>query len=118
MNAFRTYLVVVVLVVGAYTGVTIAEHGMTLYGVFFGDMLEMGWPGQFNLDFLFMLFFSGFWIAWRQHFSPAGLTLGFGGAMLGAPYLAVYLLFQIQRTNGDVAALLLGPERARALGAR
>lgn len=117
MNAFRAYLVVVVLVVGGYTAVTVANHGMTLYGVFFGDMLEMGWPGQFNLDFLFMLFFSGFWIAWRHRFSGAGLALGFGGAMLGAPYLAVYLLYQIQRTGGDVAALLLGPERAAALRA-
>lgn len=115
MSAFRAYLVIVVLVVGGYTAVTIADHGMTLYPIFFGDMLEMGWPGQFNLDFLFMLCFSGLWIAWRHHFSPAGLALGFGGTMLGAPYLAAYLLVQSQRTEGDVAALLLGPVRAAAL---
>ena len=46
MNAFKAYLVIVVLVVGGYTAVTVADHGMTLYGVFFGDMLEMAWPGQ------------------------------------------------------------------------
>ena len=115
MNGLRAYLVAVVLVIGAYTAVVIANHGIGLLQVFFADMATMAWPGQFNLDFMAFLSFSALWLAWRHHFSPAGLALGVGGFFLGAPYLAVYLLVHIQRTGGDAAALLLGPERAAAL---
>lgn len=115
MNAFRAYLVIVVLVIGAYTAVVIANHGMGLLQVFFADMAKVAWPGQFNLDFMAFLSFSALWLAWRHRFSPAGLALGVGGFFLGAPYLAIYLLVQIRRTDGDAAALLLGPERAAAL---
>ncbi len=114
MTAFRVFLVLVIVVVGAYTTVTIANHGMSLFSVFFGDMAEMGWPGQFNLDFMFFLLFSGLWVSWRHQFSGAGIALGVGALFLGAPYLATYLLIQSFRVNGDVRALLLGEERAAA----
>ncbi|MEE4300132.1 MAG: hypothetical protein V2J24_11885 [Pseudomonadales bacterium] len=117
MNAFRIYLVMVVLVIGAYTAVVVANHGLGLLQVFFADMAKMAWPGQFNLDFMAFLSFSALWLAWRHHFSPAGLALGVAGFLLGAPFLAVYLLLTLQRTGEDVAALLLGPERAAAIRA-
>ena len=120
MTAFRALLAVVILVVGAYTVPVILEHGLlVLLPTFFGDMLQMNWPGQFNLDFFCFLIFSATWLAWRHEFSPAGLALGVGGLLLGAPYLSVYLLVQSARVNGDVAALFLGEGRAAALsGAR
>ncbi|MEM8768828.1 MAG: hypothetical protein AAGE43_15375 [Pseudomonadota bacterium] len=112
MAAFRAFLVLVVVVVGAYTAVTITNHGINLFPDFFGDMAEMGWPGQFNLDFMFFLAFSALWVSWRHEFSGAGLTLGVGAFLLGAPYLATYLLIQSFRAKGDVRVLLLGEGRA------
>ena len=112
MTLFRLFLVAVIAIVGAYTSVTIANHGMGLYPVFFGDIAEMAWPGQFNLDFLFFLIFSGFWVAWRHAFSVSGLVLGFAAFNLGAPFLAAYLLIESVRNKGDSAAILLGKARA------
>jgi hypothetical protein len=112
MTLFRLFLVAVIATVGAYTSVTLANHGIGLYPIFFGDIAEKAWPGQFNLDFLCFLMFSGFWVAWRHEFSVAGLILGFAAFNLGAPFLAAYLLVHSYRTNGDIAAMLLGPKRA------
>ena len=115
MTALRILLVTVIAVVGVYTAIVIAEYGINLFPYFFGDMAAMTWAGQFNMDFLCFLVFSGTWLAWRHQFSPAGCAIGVGGFFLGAPYLSAYLLIQLGRTQGDVAALLLGPERAAAL---
>ena len=114
MNAFRVLLAAILVTIVAYTIPVIANHGMGLIPIFFGDMLKMGWPGQFNLDFLGFLVLSGFWLAWRHQFTPAGLALGVLGLFGGAPVLTAYLLIASYRVDGDVGALLLGPDRARA----
>ena len=113
MTAFRVFLWSIFATIFVYTVVVIYDHGLGLFGVFFGDIAEMGWPGQFNLDFMGFLLLSGFWLAWRNHFSPLGLLLGVGGVLLGAPFLTAYLLITSFAVEGDVPALLLGPERAR-----
>ena len=114
MNAFRLLLGAIFGVIVAYTVLVAMEHGLGLFGVFFGDIAEVGWPGQFNLDFLGMLMLSGFWMAWRNHFTPGGLVLGVGGLLLGAPILTLYLFILSQQTNGDVKRMLLGDRRAAA----
>ena len=115
MAAFRAFLAIMFTVIAIYTVIVIADEGLGLLPIFFGDIGDVEWPGQFNLDFLGMLLLSGFWVAWRHEFSPAGLVLGLGAALLGAPFLCVYLLVMTQRSNGDVTELLLGPTRAGAL---
>lgn len=112
MLLFRLFLLTAIAVIGTYTAVTIANHGMNLVPIFFGDMAKMGWPGQFNLDFMFFLLLGVIWIAWRHQFSAAGLALAALVPAGGMPYVATYLLVHSYRTNGDMAALLLGPERA------
>ncbi|WP_411291398.1 hypothetical protein [Sphingorhabdus sp.] len=112
MPLFRALLVAIILIVGVYTSITISSHGIGLYAVFFGDMAEMTWRGQFNLDFLCFLILSGVWVAWRHEFTATGLVLGFAAFNLGAPFLAGYLLVQSYRTNGNVPAMLLGEARA------
>ncbi len=72
MGAFRIFLVCIFTAIVVYTVVVIANHGMGLFAVFFGDMAKMAWPGQFNLDFMGFLMLSGLWLAWRHHFSPPG----------------------------------------------
>ena len=114
MNGFRALLATILLGVVGYTIVVITNHGMGLIPIFFGDIGKMEWPGQFNLDFLGFLLLSGFWLAWRHHFSPVGLALGLLGVFGGVPVLCVYLLGASRSAGSDPAVLLLGPERARA----
>ena len=113
MGGFRILLACIFIAIVAYTAVVIANHGMGLLAVFFGDMAKMAWPGQFNLDFMGFLVLSGLWLAWRHHFSPAGLALGVLGLFGGAPLLTAYLFLASRQADGDWARLLLGEERAR-----
>jgi hypothetical protein len=111
MIAFRTFLVVVFLVIAGYTLVVIANHGLNLLPVFFGDMKKMQWPGQFNLDFMCMLLLAGLWVAWRHQFSVAGVVFGLVGVFGGALFLSAYLLVESIRTKGDMRRLLVGTAR-------
>lgn len=112
MVAFRVLLVVIFAAICGYTLVVIANHGTGLFEVFFGDIALMGWPGQFNFDFMGFLVLSGLWLAWRHHFSPAGLALGVLGFFGGAPVLTAYLFITSFYANGDIRELLLGRQRA------
>jgi hypothetical protein len=110
MTAFRAWLVLILGVVGVYTGVVVAHHGPNLFPAFFGDIAKLGWPGQFNLDFLFMLSLSGLWAAWRNGWGGAGIAAGIAAFFLGAPFLSAYLLFLLARSKGDLRAVLLGAQ--------
>jgi len=85
---------------------------MGLLPVFFGDMAAMGWPGQFNLDFLCMLVLSGLWVAWRHRFSGLGIALGLLACFGGAFFLTAYLFVVSFAARGDMQELLLGKPRA------
>jgi len=112
MILFRLFLVACFVAILGYTAVTVSNHGLDLIPVFFGDMAEMAWPGQFNFDFMTFLMLSGLWVAWRHEFSAGGLALGVVAFFGGMLFLSAYLLVQSLRTGGDIAALLLGPARA------
>ncbi len=113
MQLFRIYLIIWIVGIAAYTSVTVANHGLNLLPVFFGDMAKMGWPGQFNLDFFSFLCLGGLWLAWRHHFSFAGIAMGLFIFAGGMPFLASYLLYQSFRSAGDMKIVLLGEVRAR-----
>lgn len=110
----RVLLVLILVVLSGYTAIVISNHGWNLLAVFFGDMREMAWPGQFNLDFMGFLTLSALWTAWRHHFSPAGLALGVVAFFGGMVFLTIYLLVASYQVKGDIRALLLGPQRAGA----
>jgi hypothetical protein len=114
MTALRALLVLIFLAIIIYTSVTTGLHGWNLLPVFFGDMMQMSWPGQFNLDFFTFLLLSGVWLAWRHDFSAAGLALGVVGVFGGMLFLSAYLLVASFRANGDMRVLLLGARRAAA----
>jgi hypothetical protein len=108
VNVFRILLVVIFVALSGYTVVVVADHGINLFPDFFGDMMKLGWPGQFNLDFLFMLALSAVWVSWRHRFSPGGLALGVLAFFGGALFLSVYLMVESVRLGGDGRALALG----------
>jgi len=108
MRSFRILLIVFFICVGFYTTLVIINHGWNLLPVFFHDMAQMTWSGQFNTDFMCFLILSGLWISWRYHFTLAGIAAGvlffFGGIMVLAPYL----FFMSIKVKGDMKLLLLG----------
>ena len=108
MNAFRILLLAILLTIGIYTVPVVIDHGINLFPYFFGDIAEMGWAGQFNLDFLGFLVLSAFWTAWRNQYSGAGLGLGVLAFFFGAPFLTSYLLYLSFATHGDVRTMLMG----------
>jgi hypothetical protein len=112
VTAFRALLTVLLAIIIGYTAIVVANHGMGLLNVFFGDMASMGWPGQFNLDFMFMLMLSALWVAWRHQFTSVGLALGLVAFFGGSLFLSAYLLVVTGRANGDMKRVLLGEGRA------
>ena len=112
MTGLRLLLIAIFGVLAVYTAFVVAEHGLGLVPIFFGDMAAMTWPGQFNLDFFCFLILSAVWTAWRNRFSPAGLGLSVLALTGGSLFLSVYLLYLSFATGGDIRAMLLGPERA------
>lgn len=117
MTAFRILLVSLCAGITCVTAVVIWNHGINLFPVFFGDIREMTWRGQFNVDFMGFLLLSGLWLMWRHEFSPLGVVLGVIGFFGGAPFLTAYLFVASFSVNGDVAALLLGQSRRQRLTA-
>lgn len=111
MTVFRVLLVILWIIIAGYTGAVIANHGLGLLTIFFGDMAAMNWPGQFNLDFMSLLILSALWVAWRHKFSGAGLALGLLAFLGGGFFLTGYLLAVSWRAQGDMKRLLLGPGR-------
>jgi hypothetical protein len=112
VTAFRAWLVLILVTLVLYTAFVTAEYGMNLFPYFFGDIAELGWPGQFNLDFTFMLSLSALWVAWRHEFSGAGIALGVLAFFGGALFLSIYLLLATRAAGGDARVLLVGPSRA------
>lgn len=113
MTGFRLLLAALWLVLAAYTGVVIAQHGLRLLPVFFGDIGRLAWPGQFNLDFLCFLVLSALWTAWRNDYSAPGLLLALVAFFGGAGFLLPYLLVLHVQARGDMGTVLLGTRRAR-----
>ena len=56
---------------------------------------------------------SAIWVAWRHHFSGAGLALGVVAFVGGMMFLAPYLLWASAQARGNASVLLLGRSRAR-----
>lgn len=114
MLAFRILLIVIFVVIASYTAIVVANHGLGLLPIFLGDIMRMGWAGQFNLDFMCMLTLSGLWVAWRHRFSRAGVALGLCAFFGGAFFLSAYLLIVSLWARGDIDRILLGRARPGA----
>lgn len=113
MPLFLTLLTAMTVGILAYTGVTVAGHGVTLVPAFFGPMAEMTWQGQFNVDFLMFLVLSGLWTAWRNGMTVGGVALGVVAACFGIMFLAPYLLYLIVASGRDLQRVLMGVHAGR-----
>ncbi|MEL6875120.1 MAG: hypothetical protein AAGM33_06540 [Pseudomonadota bacterium] len=110
MLIFRSTLIILFVSIVGYTLVTVSNHGWGLVPVFFGDIAEMAWPGQFNFDFLGFLILSALWVAWRYKFSATGLLLSPLALTGGILFLSFYLLV-ISFTEGEnIKSILLGKQ--------
>ena len=115
MTAFRILLTTLWVILTAVTVIAMVNHGPNLFSVFFGDIRELTWRGQFNVDFSCYLIFSALWLMWRHQFAPIGYVLGVFGFFGGAFFLIIYLLIVSFKTEGDMAELFLGTDRAQTL---
>lgn len=114
MTAFRTLLISMFLALLGYTAVVISQQGFGLLAVFIGNLQQLNWSGQFNLDFSFMLMISALWVMWRHRFSGVGVMLGLVALVGGVLFLSTYLFIQSFRLNGKMVPLLIGPQRVSA----
>ena len=112
MRGFRILLGIIFLVIFVYTVPVVLNDPTGLFPTFFGDMAQVAWPGQFNLDFLGFLVLSALWTMWRNEYSGTGIGLGVVAFFFGAPFLTAYLLFLSFKHDGDIKVMLLGPGRA------
>lgn len=108
MSGFRLFLIIVLGVIAIYTGTVGIHHGWNILPIFFGDILAMTWPGQFNLDFFCFLLLSGLWVAWRHKFSVSGTLLGLVAVFGGMFFLSGYLLMLTLQEHGDLERILFG----------
>ena len=112
MAMFRAYLVVILACLTGYTLVVGINHGWNLLPIFFSNIAEMSWSGQFNVDFMSFLGLSGIWVAWRHQFSGGAIALGVAAFFGGMLFLTPYLLWARAQAGGDAKVLLLGKNRA------
>lgn len=113
MMIFRILLVAAFAVNAVYTVMTGTNHGWNLVPIFFENIAQVNWNGQFNVDFSTYLLLTGSWVAWRHDFRPAGLGLGLVAAFGGMLFLSVYLLV-LSFQAGGAKEILLGERRARS----
>ncbi|MEQ8663326.1 MAG: hypothetical protein RLW62_21125 [Gammaproteobacteria bacterium] len=113
MTALRILLVALFATLTVYTSIVASRHGLDLLAVFFRDIVALNWPGQFNVDFMSYLALSALWLAWRHHFSPAGIALGVLGFFGGGLVFTTYLFVASLAAHGDPRVLALGAARAR-----
>jgi len=108
MTFFRIFLIIVFVSILGYTGVTISNYGLNLLPVFFGDMKDMAWPGQFNFDFMMFLALSALWTAWRNQFSAKGFGLAVFAFFGGMLFLSAYLFVLTFKANSSLVHVMIG----------
>lgn len=108
MLMFRLALAAMGIGLAIYTGIVIPTHGWNFVPFYFANLADVGWPGQFNLDFTILGMLAGLWILWRNHCSPVSILL----VVLLVPFvsmlLTAYLLYLSWRERGDIVRILVG----------
>jgi hypothetical protein len=107
-NLIKAFLFTQVVVVFIYTIFAFKAEGADLFSVFLRNINDLGWSGQFNLDFLCYLILSGLWIMWRNQFTSKSIFLGLAAMVLGIVLLAPYSIWLINQEKGNLKKVLIG----------
>ena len=100
MTWLRLFLLFSAVLIFAITFFAINANGFNWPSVFFGDILEMNWRSQFNVDFLIHLFLLATWIAWREGFTAKGYLFGFLSIFMGGMFGFLYILYATYQAKG------------------
>ena len=108
MALLKIFLIISAVIIFAVTFVVVTSHGINWPSVFFGDVLEMNWRTQFNVDFLIHLLLLATWIAWRERFTAKGYLFGFLSIFMGGMFGFLYILYASMQSKRDPKVMLLG----------
>ena len=103
-----TVLTAQTLLLLVYTYFAGTNEGWNLLAYLLEHVQNLGWAGQFNLDFACYLLLSALWVLWRYRYRHAAWPLALLAMVGGILFFAPYLLFLLQRHRGDLKAVLLG----------
>jgi len=112
----KLYILNIILIVQtlgllAYTGIAIYNDGWNFFERALDFAVSLKWMWQFALDFQCYLILSALWIAWRNKFSFRAIVLAIIAMILGIIILAPYLLYLIQKENGNLVKVLIADRR-------
>ena len=110
LRVFLTIATATIFTISIYAALT---NGVNWPAVYFGDLLDLDWRSQFNIDFLIHLFLLATWISWREGFTAKGFVFGFLSIFLGGMFGFPYLLHATYKASGDPRAILLGVHAVR-----
>lgn len=105
---FQALLIAQTIGLLTYTLFAFKTEGANLFRVFSNNVFLLNWSGQFNLDFLCYLTLSGIWIMWRNKFKTTSILLGVLAMVIGIVLFAPYLLWLINKENGDLKRVIIG----------
>jgi hypothetical protein len=107
-NLFKLLLAIQAIALLVYSYFAFNNEGANLMQIFFSNVMALSWNGQFNLDFLCYLTLSGLWIMWRNRFSTSSVFMGILAMIMGIIVFAPYILYLLNKENGDLKRLLIG----------
>lgn len=108
MTLLRLTLGLMLATILTFTITAVYHDGVNLLPHFIAPIRAMTWQGQFHVDFATYLVLSGVWMAWRGGWTRGSVALGVLTPALGIMFFAPYLLYLINKTDGEPRALLLG----------
>ncbi|MEC9362639.1 hypothetical protein [Sinimarinibacterium flocculans] len=108
MNAVRGFLVLATIAIYAMTVTVVIGHGVNWPAVAVGDLLDLNWRSQFDLDFILYLLLVSTWIVWREGATARAYVFGVLNFMMGGMFAFPYLLHASVAARGRVRTVLLG----------
>jgi len=108
MTQLRILITFILLGLTGYALILVLDGRFDFVTPFLSTIPALTWQGHINLDFLSYLVLAGVWIAWRSGFTPTGNMLGVLSVLSGMLFFALYLLYQISRSDNNPRKLLLG----------